>query len=43
MPSIRRDGRRYVQHLQEIEEADPTSLEELKEQYDPDAYKNFYR
>lgn len=41
--SVGRDARRYLQHLQELGEASPTSLEDLEEEYDPGACENFYR
>ena len=40
---VGRDAKRYLQHLQKLGEADPTSLKDLEEDYDPDACKKFYR
>ena len=33
--SIGRDARRYVQHIQDLGETDPTSIDDLEEEYDP--------
>lgn len=41
--SIGRDAQRYLEHLQELGKASPTSLEDLEEEYDPDVCENFYR
>ena len=41
--SVGRDARRYLEHLQELGEVSPISLEDLEEEYDPGACENLYR